>query len=93
MAAFLPALPGLAVVLAVVPVLADQPMHTLPWYFGGAVFAFWVAAAAGFALLFRRLMRARAERRRDGRRGQAGRDRPPIRDDRSLESGKDLELW
>ena len=71
--------------------VADNTMHTLPWYFGVAVFIFWVAAAGALAVLFRRRLRARAERRREGGRGSGRSGRPPVRDDRSLESGKDLE--
>jgi hypothetical protein len=76
-------------------VLAEAPVHSLPWYFGVVVFGAWAAAAAGFTLLVRRRLRAQAQRRRD-RRDRQSRRRPttppgPVRDDRSLGSGDDLE--
>lgn len=74
--------------------LAVAPVHSLPWYFGVAVFAFWAAAMFGFTLLVRRHLRAKAQRRRELRRP---RRRPSpsgtIRDDRSLGPGTDLESW
>ncbi len=75
-------------------VLADAPMHALPWYFGAAVFVVWAAAAFGFTLLFRRRMRARAERRRDSQYSR-GTTKPsgPVRDDRSIGPGTDVERW
>lgn len=74
--------------------LAVAPVHSLPWYFGVALFAFWSAAVFGFTLLVRRRLRAKAERRRDLRRPRR-RSSPsgPVRDDRSLGPGRDLECW
>jgi len=73
-------------------VLADAPVHALPWYFGAALFAVWAAALVGLGVLFRRRMRARAERRAESRRpGRTQKPSGPIRDDRSLGSGGDLE--
>jgi hypothetical protein len=71
---------------------ADTTMHTLPWYFGAAVVGAWAVVAGGILLLFRRRLRARAERRLDHQRPGGTTDRI-LRDDRSLESGKDLEPW
>jgi hypothetical protein len=72
--------------------LADTLVHSLPWYFGVAVFAVWAAAAAGFTVLFRRLLRARADRRHAIQNPRHPRNPPPpIRDDRSLPPGGDLE--
>ncbi len=74
--------------------LAVAPVHSLPWYFGVVLFAFWATAMFGLTLLVRRRLRAKAERRRDLRRHQK-RTYPsgPIRDDRSLGPGTDLERW
>lgn len=76
---------------------ADPQMHALPWYFGAAVFAVWAVATVVVVLLARRRLKARAERRRDER---DGRPRPrtprytgPIRDDRSVGPGTDLDRW
>ncbi len=71
--------------------LALAPVRSLPWYFGATAFAIWATAAFGFTLLIRRLLRARAERRRITRRrssrpGEAG-------DDRSLAPGADIKRW
>jgi hypothetical protein len=74
--------------------VAVAPVHSLPWYFGGAVFAVWAAAAIGFTLLVRRRLRAKAEQRRDSQRRRNSRSpSAPIRDDRSLGSGGDVEPW
>lgn len=59
---------------------AVAPVHELPWYFGATAFGIWAAAASGFAILLRRRIRARAERRRDLSR----RARAPGRDDRAI---------
>jgi hypothetical protein len=72
---------------------AEAPVHSLPWYFGVCVFAVWCAAALGFVVLVRRRLRARAERRRDRRRPRGRRSSGPVRDDRSLGSGTDVERW
>jgi membrane protein implicated in regulation of membrane protease activity len=78
-------------------VLAVALVHALPWYFGFAVFVVWAGAALGFTLLFRRRMRARADRRlHEADRSRAPRHTPPtgpIRDDRSLGSGGDIQPW
>jgi hypothetical protein len=58
--------------------LAVAPVHELPWYFGATAFGIWAAAAAGFTLLLRRRIKAKAERRRSQSR------RAPGRDDRAL---------
>jgi hypothetical protein len=69
-------------------------VHSLPWYFGATAFGIWAAAAFGFTILVRRRLRARAERRRHRQRpGRARTTSNPIRDDRSLGSGGDLERW
>lgn len=74
--------------------VADTTMHTLPWYFGVAAVAVWAVAAVGILLLFRRRLRARAERRLEQQRQQAAtRTDRILRDDRSLQSGNDLEPW
>lgn len=74
------------------------PTHSLPWYFGVAVFAVWAAAAVGICLLFRRRLRARAARREYE--AQFRRRRKPftkkpsgVRDDRSIGTGTDIERW
>ena len=74
--------------------LAEALVHSLPWYFGAVAFGFWAAAIFGFTLLVRRRLRAKAQLRRDRRRGPR-RPSPPaaVRDDRSLGSGTDLEPW
>lgn len=74
------------------------PTHSLPWYFGAAVFAVWAAAAAGIALLFRRRLRARAARReyeeQFRRRRKPFTQKPSgVRDDRSIGTGTDIERW
>ncbi len=75
--------------------LAEAPIHQLPWYFGAAVFAPWPAAAFGFLVIVRRRLRARAERRRDDlrsrRRPSSSSGSEPIPDDRSLGTGTDIE--
>jgi hypothetical protein len=74
--------------------LTVAPVHSLPWYFGVAVFALWAAVMFGFTLLVRRRLRAKAERRRDLRRPRRrASTAAPIRDDRSLGPGTDLEGW
>ncbi|MDQ1391705.1 MAG: hypothetical protein QOF30_682 [Acidimicrobiaceae bacterium] len=74
--------------------LAAAPVHSLPWYFGLTAFGIWAAAAFGFTLLVRRRIRARAERRRESQRTRRPRSpAEPVRDDRSLGSGGDLERW
>jgi hypothetical protein len=75
--------------------LAEPPVHSLPWYFGAVAFGIWAAAAVGFALIVRRRLRARAERRRDLERSRRGSSppRPAVRDDRSLGSSSDIEPW
>jgi hypothetical protein len=83
---------GLAAGPAVVPAVA--PVHSLPWYLGAAAFAIWAGAAFGFTLLVRRRVKAQAERRRDLHRSRRRPPPPgPVRDDRSLGSGADLEPW
>ncbi len=75
---------------------AEPPVHSLPWYFGVAVFGVWAAAAAGFTVLVRRRLRDRAQRRRDSQRRRSRRPPTPpapIRDDRALGSGGDLERF
>jgi hypothetical protein len=72
------------------------PTHALPWYFGAAVFGVWAAAAVGIGLLFRRRMRARAERREYERKNRKPRkeytQKPSgVRDDRSIGPGTDIE--
>ena len=75
--------------------LAEAPVHSLPWYFGVCLVAVWVAAASGFVILMRRRLRARAERRRNQQRPRGRRSsRPwPVPDDRSVGPGTDVEQW
>jgi hypothetical protein len=70
-------------------VMALAPVHSLPWYFGAIAFGIWAAAAAGFILLVRRRIRAKAERRRDQRQGRSR--RAPLGDDHALGTGTEIE--
>ncbi len=70
-------------------VVALAPVHSLPWYFGAIAFGIWAAAAAGFVILVRRRIRAKAERRRDERQGRPR--RAPAGDDRALGSSTEIE--
>ncbi len=73
--------------LAVAPVGFD---HSLPWYFGAAVFAAWAAVMIALVYLIRRRVRALASRRTAGRPSN-----PPsaVRDDHAIGPGTDIELW
>ena len=74
---------------------AEAPVHSLPWYFGVCLFAVWVAAALGFVVLVCRRLRVRAERRMDRERPRGRRNSAswPVRDDRSVGPGTDVEPW
>jgi hypothetical protein len=69
--------------------LALAPVHSLPWYFGAIAFGIWAAAAAGFVILVKRRIRAKAERRRDERHGRPR--RAPLADDVALGTGTEIE--
>jgi hypothetical protein len=71
------------------PVVALAPVHSLPWYFGAIAFGIWAAAAAGFVILVRRRIKAKAERRRDERRGRPR--RAPLADDLALGTSTEIE--
>lgn len=72
--------------------LGQTPVHSLPWYFGVVAFGVWAAAFVGIALITRRRLRARAERRRQYQRGRRSAGmRREVPDDRSLGSGTDIE--
>jgi hypothetical protein len=62
--------------------------HSLPWYFGVAVFAAWAALLVALVFLVRRRLRARA-----GRLASRGRRASDVPDDRSVGPGNDLEVW
>lgn len=71
--------------------LAEAPLHALPWYFGLAFFSAWAAAALGMALLVRRRLKARAERRMAVQRRVTFDE--PLAEDRLLGPGGDVERW
>ena len=60
--------------------------HHLPWYFGVALAVVWAVVVVAAGLLAYRRWHGRA-----GRRAQS--PSAPVRDDRSLGPGDDLEVW
>jgi hypothetical protein len=69
--------------------LALAPVHSLPWYFGAIAFGIWAAAAAGFVILVRRRIRAKAET--PARRAPWPAPAQPLADDVALGTGTEIE--
>jgi hypothetical protein len=66
--------------------------NSLPWYFGVVAFVVWSASIVGIALIGRRIIQLRSERRAAVR-ARSGAKRTAPDDNRSIGPGTDVEVW